>query len=234
MDTPVTLTLKDVLTMMVIVSDNTATNLAIDRFGVGAVNARKVALGLGNTHLYKKVMQPPVGPMPADQPKFGLGKTTAREMATLMGYIGECKLHELGGGGRGGRCALSGYRRTGQGGVRGGPGDAEESIFIERQFLGIWKAWIQVRRERRLLARRDRWMRCGRMWRLWGTKRGPMVISIFTYENKDHGWTVDNEGEVTIARLGKVIVDAWSREGLDGTWLVPGLGLDVKATGAAK
>lgn len=53
-DTPVTLTLKDVLTMMVIVSDNTATNLAIDRFGIDPVNARLEALGLENTHLYRR------------------------------------------------------------------------------------------------------------------------------------------------------------------------------------
>src|SRR5580765_1540183 len=76
-DTPLTVTLKDVLTMMVIVSDNTATNLAIDRLGVDAVNARIAWLGLKDTHLYKKVMKPATGPMPADQPKFGLGKTTA-------------------------------------------------------------------------------------------------------------------------------------------------------------
>ena len=53
-------------------------------------------LGLKNTHLYKKVFKPATGPLPADQPKFGLGKTTAREMAELMTYIGECKLHEKG------------------------------------------------------------------------------------------------------------------------------------------
>ena len=87
-DTPLTVTLKDVLTMMVIMSDNTATNLAIDRFGVDAVNARMESLGLKNTHLYKKVMKPATGPMPADQPKFGLGKTTPREMAEMMERIG--------------------------------------------------------------------------------------------------------------------------------------------------
>src|SRR5665213_2359845 len=94
-DPPLTLTLKDVLTMMVIVSDNTATNLAIDRFGVGPVNARMEALGLSNTHLYKKVMKPATGPMPADQPKFGLGKTTPREIAQLIAWMGECKLHRM-------------------------------------------------------------------------------------------------------------------------------------------
>ncbi len=91
-DTPLRLTLKDVLTMMVIVSDNTATNLAIDRLGIDAINERIAWMGLKDTHLYKRIMKPPTGPMPADQPKFGLGKTTAREMATVMERIGRCEL----------------------------------------------------------------------------------------------------------------------------------------------
>src|SRR5690242_17782385 len=91
-DAPLTLTLKDVLTMMVIVSDNTATNLAIDKFGIDAINQRIAWLGLKDTHLYKKVMKPASGPMPADQPKFGLGKTTPREMAKVMERIGGCQL----------------------------------------------------------------------------------------------------------------------------------------------
>jgi beta-lactamase class A len=52
-----------------------------------------------------------------------------------------------------------------------------------------------------------------------------MVISIFTYENKDQSWTVDNSAEVLIAKLAKVIVDAWSPAGLDAKEMVPGLGL---------
>jgi len=56
-------------------------------------------------------------------------------------------------------------------------------------------------------------------------KSGPMVLSIFTYDNEDTGWTVDNEGEVTIAKLAKAIVEAWSPGGIDGKTLVPGLGL---------
>ena len=58
-------------------------------------------------------------------------------------------------------------------------------------------------------------------------KTGPIVLSIFTYDNADHGWTVDNEGEMTIARLAKLIVEAWSPAGIDGKTLVPGLGLQV-------
>jgi beta-lactamase class A len=58
-------------------------------------------------------------------------------------------------------------------------------------------------------------------------KSGPMVISIFTYDNVDHGWTADNEGELTIAKLGRAIVEAWSPAGIDGKTLVPGLGLSA-------
>lgn len=56
-------------------------------------------------------------------------------------------------------------------------------------------------------------------------KSGPMVLSIFTYDNQDHRWTVDNEGEVTIAKIAKTIMNAWSPAGLDAKELVPGLGL---------
>jgi beta-lactamase class A len=62
-------------------------------------------------------------------------------------------------------------------------------------------------------------------------KSGPMVISIFTYENLDKSWTADNEGELTIAKMAKAIVDAWTPEGLDGKILVPGLGLGGVAAG---
>ena len=216
-DPPMTLTLKDVLTFMIIVSDNTATNLAIDRFGVDAVNARMKALGLTNTHLYKKVFKPATGPMPADQPKFGLGKTTPREMGALMMLIGECRLREGGPGDRGnmvlpmddadkavcdvglGMLKTQFYTETIPRYLKGGDGTTASKT-------GSLNA---VRNDVALVA----------------GKSGPMVISIFTYDNVDQSWTVDNEGEVTIAKLAKAIVDAWSPAGLDPKGLAPGLGL---------
>src|ERR1700757_2361639 len=57
-DAPLSLTLKDVLTMMVVMSDNSATNLVIDHLGLENINARIVKLGLKDTYLYKKVFMP--------------------------------------------------------------------------------------------------------------------------------------------------------------------------------
>lgn len=49
-------TLKEIMTLMIIVSDNQATNILIDLLGMDAINARGRALGLQNTILGRKMM----------------------------------------------------------------------------------------------------------------------------------------------------------------------------------
>jgi beta-lactamase class A len=224
LDAPLQLTLKDVLTLMIIMSDNTATNLAIDRFGVDTVNARIGWLGLKDTHLYKKIGKPASGPMPADQPRFGLGKTTPREMAVVMERIGRCEL--------------------------AGPGEAATASSADRDAaicaVGIKMLRNQFYRETipRYLEALDATETGSGIASKTGSlnevradvaivagKSGPMVLSIFTYENADKSWTVDNEGEVLIAKLARRIVESWSPAGLDGKTLVPGLGLSPDAGG---
>jgi beta-lactamase class A len=50
------LTLRDLATMMVAVSDNSATNVLIDRVGMPSVNAMLDSLGLSHTRLRRKMM----------------------------------------------------------------------------------------------------------------------------------------------------------------------------------
>lgn len=215
-DTPLTLTLKDVLTMMVIVSDNTATNLAIDRLGLDAVNGRIAWMGLKDTHLYKRIGKPATGPMPEDQPKFGLGKTTAREMAKVMEKIGRCELAGPGeavGPEDGAICGVAMEMLRNQ--------FYRETIprYLEKLDATEKGSGIASKTGSLDAVRADVAIVAG--------KTGPMILSIFTYGNVDHGWTVDNEGEVTVAKLAKMIVTAWSPSGIDGKTLVPGLGLPV-------
>lgn len=219
-DAPLTMTLKDVLSMMVIVSDNTAANLAIDRFGVDAVNARIAWMGLKDTYLYKKIMKPASAPMPADQPKFGLGKTTAREMALVMERIGRCQL--------------------------GAPGEASQAddsaicqvalTMLRNQFyrdtIPRYLETLDSSETGSAIASKTGSLNAVRNDVAIVTgKSGPMVISIFTYENVDKSWTADNAAELTIGKMAKAIVDAWSPEGIDGKLLVPGLGLGGVAGG---
>jgi beta-lactamase class A len=223
LDTPLKLTLKDVLTLMVVMSDNTATNLAIDRIGLDAVNARIAWMGLKDTHLYKKIGKPATGPMPADQAKYGLGKTTPREMALVMERIGRCEL--------------------------AGPGDAGASGPLSASDAAICGVAMHMLRNQfyrdtipRYLEKLDTTEAGSGTASKTGSlnavradvaivagKSGPMVLSIFTYDNADTGWTADNEGELTIAKLARAIVEAWSPAGIDGKTLVPGLGLAAAA-----
>jgi beta-lactamase class A len=50
------LSLLDLLTLMIVISDNTAANLCIERVGMAAVNALTVSLGLAGTVLQRKMM----------------------------------------------------------------------------------------------------------------------------------------------------------------------------------
>jgi beta-lactamase class A len=80
------LTLRDAVTLMMIVSDNTATNLVLDVLTTDAVNARMDSLGLKQTRVLRKIGSggtSRAGEDPALKP-FGTGVTTPREMATLV------------------------------------------------------------------------------------------------------------------------------------------------------
>ncbi len=201
LDAPVPLTLKDVLTMMVVLSDNSAANLLIDKLGLANVDARMASLGLKNTYLYKKVFTPaaPGVVLPEDFKKFGLGKTTAREMNTLMGKIATC---DLGGAKQAGDAALCEvawgmlrlqfYRTSIPKYLDGMKGVTASSILNKTGSLNA------VRNDVAAVA----------------TKNGVIVISAFTYGNKDQSWGAEQEGEETIAKLARAVVEAWSPEGL--------------------
>ena len=71
--------LRDLATMMVAVSDNSATNVLIDRVGMQNVNAMLDSLGLTHTRLRRKMMD-------LEAAKEGRENiSTPREMMTLAG-----------------------------------------------------------------------------------------------------------------------------------------------------
>jgi len=74
-------TLRDLATMMVAVSDNSATNVLIDRVGMSNVNAMLDSLGLTHTRLRRKMMDLEA----AQQGRENI--STPREMMTLLDAI---------------------------------------------------------------------------------------------------------------------------------------------------
>jgi beta-lactamase class A len=89
-----TLSLRNVATLMIIVSDNTATNLVLDRISADAVNDFLDTLGLRDTRVLRKVrgdgaaLASPSGWSRAGlveaNRRYGLGVSTPREMVRLL------------------------------------------------------------------------------------------------------------------------------------------------------
>jgi hypothetical protein len=74
-----TFTLRDAARLMIGVSDNTATNLVLDKIGIKPVNQRMEAWGYPNTKINAKVYRGSTTSVdPARTKQFGLGSTTAR------------------------------------------------------------------------------------------------------------------------------------------------------------
>ena len=80
------LTLRDAVTLMMLVSDNTATNLVLDVLTTDAVNARMESLGFKQIKIMRKVGsggESAAGKDPENK-KYGLGMATPREMVLVM------------------------------------------------------------------------------------------------------------------------------------------------------
>lgn len=203
-DTPMTITFKDALTLMIALSDNTAANLAMDHVGIRNVDDRLAALGLTDTWLYKKISKPSEGSMPADQKQFGLGKTTARQMAALMERFATCNLGPAPGSATSAAAIPSDqalcdaalhmlkvqFYRDGIPRYLEGA-DAPAGIIAIANKTGSLN---QVRND------------VGAVF----TKHGTIVLSAFTRGNADTSWTADNEAELLIAKLARAVVSAWA------------------------
>jgi beta-lactamase class A len=80
------LTLRDAVNLMMILSDNTATNLVLDVLTTDAVNARIESLGFKQIKIMRKVGsggESAAGKDP-EYKKYGLGMATPREMVLVM------------------------------------------------------------------------------------------------------------------------------------------------------
>jgi beta-lactamase class A len=81
--------IRDLMHLMIVVSDNTATNLILDRIGGNAVNQRMAQLGLKQTAVMRKIMQTKPegltdeGRKPGND-RWGFGRSCPRDMVVIM------------------------------------------------------------------------------------------------------------------------------------------------------
>ncbi len=89
------LPLRDMVDLMIVLSDNTATNLILNRIGGNAVNARMVQLGLPQTRVMRKILGDGTNLKPrpsgitdegekAENKRWGIGRSSPRDMVAIL------------------------------------------------------------------------------------------------------------------------------------------------------
>ena len=176
------LTLRDGVTLMMILSDNTATNLVIDVLTADAINARMESLGLKETRLMRRVFG---GGESAEGKKeenkrFGLGRTTPREMVTLLEKLERGEVIS--------------------------PAASKEMLELmkrEQGTNGIWREQWRVPKATKSGALDALRSNLGIIYH----PRGRIALAITCNEMTEVNWTVDNPALLLMSRLSEILVD---------------------------
>jgi beta-lactamase class A len=176
-----TFSLRDAVRLMIVFSDNTATNLLLDRIGLAATSDRMAAWGYANTKIHAKVFRRETSIFPERSQEFGLGSTTANEMVGL--------LQELHAGSRirdEDRAAMLDHLKHCD--------DADKfKRFLPPGTVIAHKtgAVDRTRTDAGIIT----------------TRRGPVALCVLTTDNEDTTWRVDNAGNLLCARIARVVFD---------------------------
>ena len=176
------LTLRDAVTLMMTVSDNTATNMVLDHLTTDAVNARMESLGLRQTRIMRRVGGGGVskeGQVEASK-RFGLGRTTPREMATLLEKLERGEVVS--------------------------PAVSKEMIDLLRREQGtdgVWRNLWRVPKATKSGALDALRANVGVVYH----PRGRIVLAVTCEDMPEPDWTPDNPALLLMSRLSELIID---------------------------
>ena len=175
------LTVHDAAWLMSTISDNTATNLLLDRIIIRRVWAKMDSLGLQHTRVHSKSFLRNSSVAMDSSVKYGLGVTTPNEMAHLFELMAQGKA--VNPASDSAMLDILEHNTT--------------DFMLQRYLVGARAAHKdgetnEVRTECTL-------------WYL----RNRVVACVMTKENKDQRWILDNEPQLTMANMGLAIVNAF-------------------------
>ena len=181
------LTLRDALNLMMILSDNTATNLVLDVLTTDAVNARMESLGFKQIKINRKVGsggESMAGKDPENK-KCGLGFATPREMVLVMEKLERGEII--------------------------GPAASKEMIELMKREQGrnaIGRSLWDVPMASKYGALDRLRSAVGILY----TKKGRIAMAISCDDMPEIMWTVDNPAYLLMSRLSEVLVDGLGKK----------------------
>jgi beta-lactamase class A len=177
------LTLRDAVTLMMSMSDNTATNLVIDALGgADTVNARMQSLGFSDTRLMRKVGgggESEEGKKEENK-RFGLGRTSPREMVAILERLERGEIVS--------------------------PAASKEMIELmkrEQTKDGIWRELWKTPTATKSGALDALRSNVGIIYHT----RGRIALAITCDDMPEPNWTADNPAFLLMSRLSEIIID---------------------------
>ena len=177
------LTLRDCVNLMMLISDNTATNMVLDDLTTDAVNARMNSLGFKSTRIMRRVGsggESKEGKDP-DNKRFGLGATTPHEMVEILAKLDRGEIIS--------------------------PAASKEMLDLmkrEQARYAIGRTISDTPMASKYGAL-DHLRSCVA---LVYSKRGKIAIAITVDDMPEVNWSVDNAGYLLMSRLSTILVDS--------------------------
>jgi beta-lactamase class A len=175
------LTVRDAAWLMTILSDNTATNLLLDRIVIRRVWEKMEALGLPHSKVHSKTFLRISSVAPDSSAKYGFGVTTPNEMSKLFELLARGKA------------------------VSAAADSTMLDILEHTDYNQMLTRFVDsVRVAHKYGADTAVRTECA-LFRL----KSPVAACVLTKENVDRRWVLDNEPQTTVARMGQAIVKAF-------------------------
>lgn len=185
------LPVRDMIDVMIVLSDNTATNLILNRIGGNAVNARMAQLGLQQTRVMRKILgdRNDLKPFPSgitddgakpENKKWGIGRSSPNEMVILLEKIYRGQL----------------VNKT----------SSDEMLVIlkrQRDHNGIGRNMKDVTIANKSGALDALRSDVGIIY----SAHGPIAMAITVDNMPETDWSPDNPGELLISQLSEILVD---------------------------
>jgi D-alanyl-D-alanine carboxypeptidase (penicillin-binding protein 5/6) len=181
------LSLRDALRLMIVHSDNTATNLVVDKIGLPATARLMEQMKCPNTKLHAKVFRRDTSIFPKRSKEFGLGSTTANEMVRLLGRLDAGELVSKPASQQMLELLFACNDRTKI------PRDLPSEVKVAHKTGAVSNSRTDAG--------------------IIDAASGRIAICILTHDNKDRGWTDDNAAHVVCGKIARAAYDHFNPEG---------------------
>jgi len=175
------ITVHDAAWYMITISDNTATNLLLDRIIIRRVWEKMESLGLPHTKVHSKTFLRISSVAMDSSEKYGFGVSTPNEMVHLFELLSEGKAVSP----KADSTMLDMLEHN------------EDNTLLQRYLDG-------VRAAHKTGAVDDARTECSLFY-----LRSRVIACVFTKENKDQRWILDSEPQLTMAKMVAIIARAW-------------------------